>query len=298
MIQSPNPYNPYRHAGARDRAAQPGAARDAGRGLHRRSRRWRRRSRQPLRVERPIDATARTPRTSSTSCGQQLAERYEAKDLATQNLVDLHVARPAPAGARAAGAAARARRASQKMIKKRTDAAGAGRLIALEPSTGASWPSSAAAPTARSQYNRVTQARRQPGSTFKPFVYLAAFEATFDDPRLPPITPATVVEDAPAVFFFEDKEYIPTELRGQLLGLRHAAHGARPQPERRHRQGGGDGRLRPGGRPVVEEARDRRARSSPIPRWRSAPSRPRLSRWPPPTTSSPTAGSRCRRPRS
>ena len=28
----------------------------------------------------------------------------------------------------------------------------------------------------RSQYNRVTKAMRQPGSTFKPFVYLAAME--------------------------------------------------------------------------------------------------------------------------
>ena len=69
-----------------------------------------------------------------------------------------------------------------------------------------------------SQYNRVTQARRQPGSTFKPFVYLAAFEAFFDDPALPPITPATVVEDAPAVFFYEDKEYIPQNYEDKYFG--------------------------------------------------------------------------------
>ena len=71
----------------------------------------------------------------------------------------------------------------------------------------------------RSQYNRVMQARRQPGSTFKPFVYLTAFEATFEDPSLPPITPATVVEDAPAVFFFEDKEYIPTNYEDTYHGM-------------------------------------------------------------------------------
>jgi penicillin-binding protein 1A len=40
-----------------------------------------------------------------------------------------------------------------------------------------------------SNYNRATQARRQPGSAFKPFVYSAAFENGF--------TPATVVTDAP-----------------------------------------------------------------------------------------------------
>ena len=70
-----------------------------------------------------------------------------------------------------------------------------------------------------SQYNRVVQARRQPGSTFKPFVYLAAFEAGFDDQSLPPITPATVVEDAPSVFFYEDKEYIPTNYEDTYHGM-------------------------------------------------------------------------------
>lgn len=42
------------------------------------------------------------------------------------------------------------------------------------------------------KYNRVTQALRQPGSSFKPFVYSAALEKGF--------TPATVVNDAPIVF--------------------------------------------------------------------------------------------------
>ena len=91
-----------------------------------------------------------------------------------------------------------------------------GSLIAIEPASGAVVALVGGRSYGRSQYNRVMQARRQPGSTFKPFVYLTAFEATFDDPSLPPITPATVVEDAPAVFFYEDKEYIPHQLRGHV----------------------------------------------------------------------------------
>lgn len=44
----------------------------------------------------------------------------------------------------------------------------------------------------RSQFNHVTQAWRQPGSSFKPFIYSAALEKGF--------TPATVINDAPLLF--------------------------------------------------------------------------------------------------
>jgi penicillin-binding protein 1A len=44
----------------------------------------------------------------------------------------------------------------------------------------------------RGQYNHVTQALRQPGSSFKPFIYSAALEKGF--------TPATIINDAPLTF--------------------------------------------------------------------------------------------------
>ena len=44
----------------------------------------------------------------------------------------------------------------------------------------------------RNKYNHVTQALRQPGSSFKPFIYSAALEKGF--------TPATIINDAPLVF--------------------------------------------------------------------------------------------------
>lgn len=44
----------------------------------------------------------------------------------------------------------------------------------------------------RNQFNHITQAWRQPGSSFKPFVYSAALEKGF--------TPATVINDAPLIF--------------------------------------------------------------------------------------------------
>src|SRR5262249_50214152 len=50
-----------------------------------------------------------------------------------------------------------------------------GALIVIEPGTGAVRALVGGRDYALSQFNRVTQAHRQPGSLFKPFVYLAAF---------------------------------------------------------------------------------------------------------------------------
>ena len=93
-----------------------------------------------------------------------------------------------------------------------------GALISLDVKTGGILALVGGRSYTQSQFNRAVQARRQPGSTFKPFVYLAAFEASLDDPALPPITPATVVDDSPYVFFYEDKEYIPQNFEDEYLG--------------------------------------------------------------------------------
>ena len=66
-----------------------------------------------------------------------------------------------------------------------------GGLVALDPHTGRVLAMSGGFSYARSQFNRATQATRQPGSAFKPFVYLPALDSGF--------TPATMVLDAPFV---------------------------------------------------------------------------------------------------
>jgi penicillin-binding protein 1A len=64
-------------------------------------------------------------------------------------------------------------------------------LVALDPRDGAVVSLVGGFDYFQSKYNRVTQARRQPGSGFKPFVYAAAFDKGY--------TPASVVLDAPIV---------------------------------------------------------------------------------------------------
>jgi penicillin-binding protein 1A len=66
-----------------------------------------------------------------------------------------------------------------------------GALVALDPHTGRILAMSGGYDYAKSQFNRVTQAKRQPGSAFKPFVYLAALDSGY--------SPSTLILDAPFV---------------------------------------------------------------------------------------------------
>ncbi|MFD0739201.1 penicillin-binding protein 1A [Lysobacter koreensis] len=65
-------------------------------------------------------------------------------------------------------------------------------LVSLEPMNGALRALSGGYSFAGNKFNRATQARRQPGSSFKPFLYASSFERGFN--------PASVVLDAPVVF--------------------------------------------------------------------------------------------------
>jgi penicillin-binding protein 1A len=66
-----------------------------------------------------------------------------------------------------------------------------GALVAMDPHTGRVLAMTGGWSYQQSEFNRATQARRQPGSSFKPIVYLAALEAGF--------TPSTMILDAPIV---------------------------------------------------------------------------------------------------
>jgi len=67
-----------------------------------------------------------------------------------------------------------------------------GAFVSLDPRTGAVRTMVGGFDHAKSKFNHVTQAWRQPGSSFKPFIYSASLEKGF--------TPATVINDAPLFF--------------------------------------------------------------------------------------------------
>jgi penicillin-binding protein 1A len=88
-----------------------------------------------------------------------------------------------------------------------------GAMVAMDPRTGALRAMVGGFDYGKNKFNRVTQAWRQPGSSFKPFIYSAALERGF--------TPATVINDAP--LFFDAAEtgsqpWEPKNFDGEFAG--------------------------------------------------------------------------------
>ncbi len=86
-------------------------------------------------------------------------------------------------------------------------------LLMIESSSGAVRAMVGGWDYGRSQFNRATQARRQVGSAFKPFVFGAALEAGY--------TPADTIFDAPVVFPGADllMNYSPRNYKREYLGI-------------------------------------------------------------------------------
>jgi penicillin-binding protein 1A len=78
-----------------------------------------------------------------------------------------------------------------------------GALLCLETETGLVKAMVGGRDFTENQFNRAVQARRQPGSAFKPIIYAAALDRKFKDPNKF-YTPASVIIDSAVVF--EDKE--------------------------------------------------------------------------------------------
>ncbi|WP_411741870.1 penicillin-binding protein 1A [Pseudomonas sp. GL-B-19] len=99
-----------------------------------------------------------------------------------------------------------------------------GALVSLDPQNGAIRALVGGFAFEQSNYNRAMQAKRQPGSSFKPFVYSAALDSGY--------TASSLVNDAPIVFVDEylDKVWRPKNDTNTFLGpirLREALYKSR-----------------------------------------------------------------------
>ncbi|MEZ4485696.1 MAG: penicillin-binding transpeptidase domain-containing protein [Syntrophotaleaceae bacterium] len=97
-----------------------------------------------------------------------------------------------------------------------------GALVALDPRSGQVKAMVGGYDFSQSQFNRAIQAKRLPGSAFKPLIYAAALDKGY--------TPATIVLDTPLIYREKDeqgeeKEWKPKNYRGSFSGptsMRHA----------------------------------------------------------------------------
>ena len=87
-----------------------------------------------------------------------------------------------------------------------------GALVSLDPEDGAVLALTGGFDFYRSKFNRAVQAERQPGSSFKPFIYSAALDHGY--------TPASIINDAPVVFDDPGLEAVwrPENYSGKFFG--------------------------------------------------------------------------------
>jgi penicillin-binding protein 1A len=113
-----------------------------------------------------------------------------------------------------------------------------GAVVIVEPQTGYVKALVGGSDFARSEFNRAILARRQAGSAFKPFVYLAALEAGFK--------PTDTLDDSPLRYAWGGRVWAPENYDGKFLGtvtLQEALEQSRNVPTVRLAEQVGIGRV-------------------------------------------------------
>ncbi len=86
-----------------------------------------------------------------------------------------------------------------------------GAIVAISPNSGAVQALVGGFDFSNNNFNHVTQAWRQPGSSFKPFIYSASLERG--------VTPATMINDAPLVIEVGGQRWEPKNYDGRFSGM-------------------------------------------------------------------------------
>jgi penicillin-binding protein 1B len=127
--------------------------------------------------------------------------------------LDLHLQRVAQDAVRSG-----LTRVDELLSRRRRRARAEAALISIDPRTGEILAMVGGRSYNQSQYNRAVTARRQPGSVFKPFVYLTAFEEAVAN-GYADITPAALVDDTPTTWEFDDQVWSPDNYEDEYDGL-------------------------------------------------------------------------------
>jgi penicillin-binding protein 1B len=159
--------------------------------------------------------------------GQTLAEQYPGLTTTTTQAVDVYTTLDLHLQRLAQDAVRDGLTQVDSLLAKRKRGKAEAALIAVDPRTGEILAFVGGRSYNQSQYNRAIVSRRQPGSVFKPFVFLAAFEHALDEGRTD-VTPASITNDEQETFEFDDQVWTPEnyehEYDGPITFRRALAH--------------------------------------------------------------------------
>ena len=207
LIRSPNRYNPYRHpetaAARRNQVVQSMLDAQAVTPLEAQRAQSAELRLAPARGRIDISEAPYFTDYAEGQLGEVLTDASGADHLRVYTTVDMDLQRAAYAAVTKQLAALD--RIYAKRVPPGTLQAA---LVAMNADTGEIVAMVGGRDYEKSQLNRATDALRQPGSVFKPFVYATALNTAHDPvPRL--ITAATVFRDEPKTFYADGQEYSP-----------------------------------------------------------------------------------------
>ena len=149
----------------------------------------------------------------------ELAERYPPEVLTGEGLrifttLDVHTEKIAEHAVQVSLAKLEAKhpRLRRKELSDRLEAA----LVAIEPQSGKLRAMVGGRDYRASQFNRVVQSHRQPGSIFKPVTYLAALDETISGEGQ--FLPTTMIDDEPFTWYYGGMSWSPSNYKNRYFG--------------------------------------------------------------------------------
>lgn len=102
------------------------------------------------------------------------------------------------------------------LIRKEQDESLQGAVLVIQPQTGYIKAMLGGRDYKITQFNRIAQAKRQPGSVFKPVVYLTALTSLPEGK--PKFTPSSIIDDSPVTINFDNKDWSPQNYDKKYYG--------------------------------------------------------------------------------
>ncbi len=218
MIRSPNRFNPFRHSAIARVCRNEVLAAMLQDGYISKPA-YDEAVTEPLRTREPYTETNDAPYFVDY-IKHELAERYPPSVLTGEGLrifttLDVHMEKQAEQAIEHNLLSLEEKHQSLKRKEKNQQLESC--LLAIEPQTGKIRAMDGGRDYRQSQFNRVTQSHRQPGSAFKPVTYLAALQETFDG-GTQQFLPTSYIDDEPFKWQFGATSWTPKNYKDRYFG--------------------------------------------------------------------------------